>query len=110
MEILGHVPHLLGHGVAVHHEHHGTGGAAEFVDNLCASVKHEKIGPAFFSVTMNLSSDSITSWDIDELHSWLILDWEREPVVIHGGVGLSWLSGYQLTQYGGLPAVTDSSN
>lgn len=31
---LGHVPHLLGHGVAVYHEHDGTGGATELINNL----------------------------------------------------------------------------
>ena len=34
VEVLGHVPHLLGHCVAVHHKHQGAGGAAKLVHNL----------------------------------------------------------------------------
>ena len=34
VEILGHVPHLLWHRVAVHHKHDGTSGATELINNL----------------------------------------------------------------------------
>ena len=34
MQELGHVPHLLRHGVAVYHEHDGTGGTTKLVNNL----------------------------------------------------------------------------
>ena len=108
MEVLGHVPHLLGHGVAVNHKHNGTGGAAELIDNL--RTFNYQYNPYGMNGNNYLSSNSIAAWNIDKLHSCLVLDGEREPVVVHGGVGLPSLPRHKLTKDSGLTTVTDSSD
>ena len=86
VQILRHVPDLLGHSVAVHHEHEPPGGATEHVHGL--------------------APDPVVAGDVDQADGGLVGDHVGHLVVLHAGVRLDSLATAQLGQDRGLARVT----
>ena len=91
MKVFGYVPNLLGHRVAVNHEHQRPCRAAEHVHHL--------------------APHPLASRDVHQLNPGLAaVRGVGELVVLHTGVGLHTSSTHQLRQDGCLSTVTNSTD